>query len=202
MHDREPGKSQATGRVGSVQKVPVWVKREAKSKGGYIKAKSCPIVVPDNEGVAGSHTALPRERCGIEHAKLSQQVPKPGHSTIDHGEHKIVAMCSHKENTSKRNGTESMPNMIEDADGHDQKWCMRSGAGAPQVQGSALCRRAAVGRASRVRRQYTSLCWLVQGSRYTCGSNFLRKAAWSLSSCGAGRALAAKTWATNSAWRR
>ena len=58
------------------------------------------------------------------------------------------------------------------------------------MQGSALCRRAAVGKASRVRRQYTSLCRLVQGSRHSCGSNFWRRAAWSLSSSGAGRALA------------
>ena len=62
------------------------------------------------------------------------------------------------------------------ATGHHQKRCMQSGAGAPQMQGSALCRRAAVGIASKVRRQYTSLCWLVQGSRHSCGGKFLRKA--------------------------
>ena len=38
MHDREPANSQATGRVGSVQKV--WVEVEAEAKGDYIKAKS------------------------------------------------------------------------------------------------------------------------------------------------------------------
>ena len=31
--------------------------------------------------------------------------------------------------------------------GHDQKWCMRSSADTPQMQGLALCRRAAVGKA-------------------------------------------------------
>ena len=69
MHDREPDHSQATGRVGSLQKV--CVKREAKAKEGYIKAKSeqRPRRVPDNEGVCGSHIAMSRERCGIEHAK-------------------------------------------------------------------------------------------------------------------------------------
>ena len=38
MHDREPNKSQATGRVGSVEKVEA--ESEDKAKGGYIKAKS------------------------------------------------------------------------------------------------------------------------------------------------------------------
>ena len=38
MHDRQPNNSQATGRVGSVQKV--WVERQARAKGGYIKVAS------------------------------------------------------------------------------------------------------------------------------------------------------------------
>ena len=88
--------------------------REATSRQ---RANNCPRVVPDLEGVGGSHTALPRERCGIEHAKLTEQVPKADHSTIDHGKHRIVAMCSHRGNTSKRSGTASTPNMIEGADG-------------------------------------------------------------------------------------
>ena len=35
MHDWEPSNSQATAKVGSVQKL--WVDRQAKAKGGYIK---------------------------------------------------------------------------------------------------------------------------------------------------------------------
>ena len=48
---------------------------------------------------------------------------------------------------------------------------MRSGAGALQMQGSTLCKRAAVGNASRVRRQKTSLCLLFQGSCHSCSSS-------------------------------
>ena len=88
------------------------------------------------------------------------------------------------------------------ATGHDQKWCSQLGPGAPQTQAlEALCRRAAVGKASKVRRQKTSLCWLCHGSLHSCDSRSLRIAAWCFSSKGAGRSLATKTLVTNLAWR-
>ena len=58
-----------------------------------------------------------------------------------------------------------------------------------QALSALSCRRAAVGRASKVRRQKTSLWWLCQGSLHGCDSRSLRTAAWSFSTKGGGRSI-------------
>ena len=84
MHDREPDK-------GSVQKV--WVKREAKAKGGYIKAKSKQLSKSLFQTMTGWAAATPycQERCAAARkTRLTSPKSRPQHDCGAHGEHRIV----------------------------------------------------------------------------------------------------------------
>ena len=79
---------------------------------------------------------------------------------------------------------------------------MRSGQGDPQQHLSfAACLRAAVGKASSMRRQYTSLFPLSQGSCHRLRSRRVTTAARSPIGVSPGLPLAVSTRPTKSAWR-